>query len=71
MIHPLIYLLFSLLVVVRASQKITIDDSSSLITYSGVWEVTSVTSSLFFGGSHHHSTDPGATAAVTFVGMSA
>jgi len=48
----------------------TVDDTSPLITYTGVWSPLSEDSnSLDYGGAHHVSCQPGATATFSFTGI--
>ena len=51
---------------VHALRNITIDDSDSMITYTGDWRRSN--STLDFGGSHAYTLDPEAQAVVTFIG---
>ena len=51
--------------------NITIDDTDPSIVYSGVWDPTSDTqNSLAYGGAHHVSFEPDATATWQFTGQS-
>ena len=59
--------LFTLRHVANALRNITLDDTSTLITYSGQW-VTAAPSPLDYGGTHQYSLDPTATASFTFTG---
>src|ERR1700722_1694078 len=52
--------------VVLAEHNVTVDDTSSLITYKGSW--SSVDSPLDYNGSHSYSQDPTATATLQFTG---
>jgi hypothetical protein len=49
-----------------AMHNVSVDDTSPLITYTGIWNTTS--SSLDFDGSHSYSQDTTATASFTFTG---
>jgi hypothetical protein len=67
LICPLLF--FAVIVaVVQAVHNVTVDDTSSLIVYSGNWSNT--TSSWDYGGSHSYSQDPTATATFSFTGLS-
>ncbi|KAJ7288854.1 hypothetical protein C8J57DRAFT_522551, partial [Mycena rebaudengoi] len=55
---------------VSALVNVTIDDSSSLITYAGNWEPPSThLSSLDYGGSHTVTSAPGSSATLKFTGV--
>ncbi|KAJ7664595.1 hypothetical protein DFH06DRAFT_1324137 [Mycena polygramma] len=56
--------------VANALLNVTIDDTDPLITYQGTWEPSAtLLSGLDYGGSHTLSTDPSASATLTFTGV--
>ncbi|KAJ6526806.1 hypothetical protein B0H19DRAFT_1275641 [Mycena capillaripes] len=60
----------ALLQVVDALLNVTVDDTSSLISYDGEWEPSSThLSGLDYGGSHTLSSDSGASATFIFTGV--
>ena len=62
-------LLTALPTLVRALRNITIDDTDSIIKYTGTWESDSGHySDLDYGGAHTVSSDPTGSASFTFTG---
>jgi hypothetical protein len=66
------FFLFSVVLspsVCRGYHNVTVDDASSLITYTGTWMPLSEESNgLDFGGAHHVSLEQGSMATFSFTG---